>query len=57
MGKQLLDEGLIWNHPILLALAGFYGLQVHWWIKILKILINGSDDSPKKVPASENKSD
>jgi hypothetical protein len=58
MGKQLLDEGLTWNHPILLALMAFYGLQVHWWIKILKILFKGADDdSPEKVSQSENKSD
>lgn len=56
MGKQLLAAGLAWNHPIMIALAAFYGLQIHWWIKILQILFKGgqdpqnnsSDDSQKK---------
>jgi hypothetical protein len=46
MGKELLESGLDWYHPIIIALASFYALQVHWWIKILKILKDGSPDGP-----------
>ena len=48
MGKELLDAGLRWTDPIILALVAFYGLQVHWWIKILKILWKGGNDEDKK---------
>jgi TLC domain len=48
MGKELLDAGLEWKDPLILALVAFYGLQVHWWIKILKILWKGENDDDKK---------
>jgi hypothetical protein len=48
MGKELLDAGLEWKDPIIVALAIFYGLQVHWWIKILNILWKGGNDDDKK---------
>mmetsp|Transcript_24767 Transcript_24767/g.51502 ORF Transcript_24767/g.51502 Transcript_24767/m.51502 type:complete len:237 (-) Transcript_24767:89-799(-) len=41
MYRQCLDEGMAWNHPILIVLAGFYGLNLFWYVKILKILYQG----------------
>ncbi len=57
MGKQLLAEGLTWSHPIMIALTGFYFLQVHWWIKILKILLKGGDETVNKTDEDQKKSD
>lgn len=52
MGKELLDHGMEWKDPIFLALIIFYGLQVHWWIKILQILINGGESKKKETSSS-----
>eukprot|EP00523_Entomoneis_sp_CCMP467_P005579 CAMPEP_0168749842 /NCGR_PEP_ID=MMETSP0724-20121128/16941_1 /TAXON_ID=265536 /ORGANISM="Amphiprora sp., Strain CCMP467" /LENGTH=215 /DNA_ID=CAMNT_0008797797 /DNA_START=10 /DNA_END=654 /DNA_ORIENTATION=+ len=38
---QCMKEGMSWNHPILLVLAGFYGLNCFWYSKIVKILYDG----------------
>jgi len=53
--RQLLAEGLAWTHPALLVLAVFYGLNVFWYIKILRILINGLRG--KSPPTEENGDD
>lgn len=57
MGKELLDAGLAWTDPIIVALIFFYGLQVHWWIKILGILWTGGkdDDQPKEGDSKKEK--
>ena len=55
MGKQLLAEGLKWYHPIILVLGAFYGLQVHWWIKILKILKEGASSSTTTSAKTDEK--
>jgi hypothetical protein len=41
MMKELLDNGMKYTHIIFILLVIFYLLQIHWWIKILKILITG----------------
>jgi hypothetical protein len=43
MGKLLLENGMEPTHPIFLLLVAFYMLQIHWWIKIVAILIRGPD--------------
>ena len=53
--QQLLAEGLTWTHPALLVLAIFYGLNVFWYYKILRILINGLRG--KSPPPEENGDD
>ncbi|GKY92296.1 hypothetical protein MPSEU_000200700 [Mayamaea pseudoterrestris] len=42
MVKQLLDEGLTLTNPIQMALLGFYGLNLFWYAKIIRILVEGS---------------
>ena len=42
MVKQLLDEGLALTNPIQVALLGFYGLNLFWYAKIIRILVDGS---------------
>jgi len=53
MYRQCLDEGMPWTHPALLVLASFYALNLVWYYKILRILVNGllgkGDDEKKKV--------
>jgi TLC domain len=39
--RQLLNAGMEWKDPILLVLAAFYLLNAFWWIKILRILVEG----------------
>lgn len=47
MGNQLVEAGMPYHHPILLGLLVFYGLQVWWWIKIIKIAVVGAKDEEK----------
>lgn len=47
LGHQLLSAGLDWFDPILLVLGVFYGIQLHWWIKIIKILKDGASSTTK----------
>jgi len=55
MAKELLvDAGLEWKDPIILAMAAFYCLQIHWWIKILKILWKGGGDDDKKKKKNDD---
>jgi hypothetical protein len=55
MGKELLENGMEWTDIIFLLLVAFYGLQIHWWVKILKILAKGSDGSESGTNAGEAK--
>jgi hypothetical protein len=55
MGMELLDNGMVWTDVIFLLLVAFYGLQIHWWIKILKILIKGGDSDRHKEEDSVEK--
>lgn len=41
MYRQCLDAGLPWTHPALLLLAAFYGLNCVWYVKIVRILVQG----------------
>jgi hypothetical protein len=38
---QLLKADIHWTNPIQLALLGFYGLNWFWYVKIIKILVEG----------------
>jgi len=46
--KELYDHDVGFTHPIQLALIAFYGLQVHWWIKIIKIALNPPSEEEEK---------
>lgn len=48
MMRTLLTNGVQWHDVIFLLLVAFYGLQIWWWIKILNILVNGSEDGDSK---------
>mmetsp|Transcript_22780 Transcript_22780/g.33638 ORF Transcript_22780/g.33638 Transcript_22780/m.33638 type:complete len:245 (+) Transcript_22780:142-876(+) len=50
------DQGLPLYHPILVALGAFYGLQIHWWMKIIRILLKGGDDEKSKKEAPDQSS-
>jgi len=41
MVKDLLHHGMEWTHPVMIGLCLFYCLNIHWYIKIIKIAING----------------
>ena len=46
MMKQLIDGGMGITDPILIVLTGFYGLNLFWWYKILRIIVRGASDAP-----------
>eukprot|EP00977_Amphora_coffeiformis_P027575 scaffold34621_cov166-Amphora_coffeaeformis.AAC.18 len=48
MMKQILDGGIGVTDPIFIVLAGFYGLNLFWWYKILRIIVRGSSDASSK---------
>lgn len=41
--KQLRGDNvqMDWLHPIMLALLGFFGLNLYWWFKMIRILVDG----------------
>jgi len=41
MVKDLRNHGMEWTHPVMIGLCLFYCLNIHWYIKIIKIAING----------------
>lgn len=43
MMKELLDHGMEYTSFIFMLLVVFYLLQIHWYIKILKIVVTGGD--------------
>jgi hypothetical protein len=55
MMKELLDNGMEYTHIIFVLLVLFYLLQVHWWIKILKILITGGGTDTKSQETKTKK--
>ena len=52
--QPLLEHGVQWTDWIFLVLLVFYGLQIHWWIKIINIIIKG-DGKSKKAGEEETK--
>jgi hypothetical protein len=54
MMKELLDHGMEKTHIIFVLLVLFYLLQIHWYIKILKIVITGGD---KEAAGDDDKKD
>lgn len=48
MIKELLDNGMDISHPAMIGLFAFYCLNIHWYIKIIKITIKGSPRPEKK---------
>ena len=53
MANQLLEGGMDYYHPILIALFAFYLLQINWWIKIIKIALKGEAEGSKKESKEE----
>jgi hypothetical protein len=47
MMKELLENGMDYTDLIFVLLVLFYLLQIHWWIKILRILITGGGGDEK----------
>jgi hypothetical protein len=45
MMKELLDNGMEYTNVIFILLVLFYLLQIHWWVKILKILVSGDKEA------------
>ena len=45
--KELLENGMDYTDLIFVLLVLFYLLQIHWWIKILRILITGGGGDEK----------
>mmetsp|Transcript_623 Transcript_623/g.1480 ORF Transcript_623/g.1480 Transcript_623/m.1480 type:complete len:229 (-) Transcript_623:581-1267(-) len=41
MAKDLLDNGMDLTHPVIMVLCLFYCLNIHWYIKIVKIAMEG----------------
>jgi hypothetical protein len=41
--RQLLQKGIALTDPIQLALLAFYALNIYWYSKILRILMEGSE--------------
>ncbi len=48
MIKELLDNGMRPSHPSVIGVSIFYCLNIHWYIKIIKILIYGPAKRKKK---------
>jgi len=48
MIKDLLDNGMEISHPAVIGVCAFYCLNIHWYIKIIKITIKGSPRPEKK---------
>jgi hypothetical protein len=46
--NELYENGVRPTDILLVTLIAFYGLQLHWWIKIIKIARNGGDDDYKR---------
>lgn len=58
MMKELLDNGMEYTNFIFILLVLFYILQIHWWIKILKILASGGEKGgADKAEETEKKQD
>lgn len=41
MAKDLFNHGMEYTNPVMVCLGLFYCLNIHWYIKIIKIAING----------------
>lgn len=48
MAKTLLDNGMERTHPVMMIMGLFYCLNIHWYIKIIKIAINGDGKKETK---------
>ena len=56
MIKELLDNGMRPSHPSVIGVSIFYCLNIHWYIKIIKILIYGpGKKKDEKNEESESK--
>jgi hypothetical protein len=53
MMRQLSVAGMEWTNPILIGLTGFYGLNLYWYAKIVKMLYDGLTGKSTK-PAKED---
>lgn len=45
--QQVLQGGMRWSDPIFLVLTAFYGLNLFWYYKIVRILVRGNEDESK----------
>ena len=45
MIKDLLHHGMELSHPVVIGVSVFYCLNIHWYIKIIKIAFNSSGDN------------
>ena len=60
MIKDLLDNGMKPSHPSVIGVSIFYCLNIHWYIKIIKILIYGPGKKKgdnDEDPESKNKNE
>ena len=59
MANDLLKNGMEPNDPIIIALGLFYLLQIHWWIKIIRLLVKGKagDRGDNRGDAESKKKD
>ena len=49
LAKQMLDHNMELMDPRIVCLGAFYGLNVFWWLKIVKILVTGVKSETKKL--------
>lgn len=47
--KDLLNNGLGPSHPVVIGVGLFYCLNIHWYIKIIKITVKGSGKDDDKT--------
>jgi len=57
MMKDLLNNGMEASHPIFICVGLFYCLNIHWYIKIIKIAVKGSGKKEDDEKKSETKSE
>lgn len=48
MMKQLIVGGMGMTDPILIVLVAFYGLNLFWYYKIMRIMVRGGNEPPSK---------
>jgi hypothetical protein len=58
MMKQLVvDNGMEYTNIIFVLLVVFYVLQIHWWIKIIKIIWKGGGSDSEEEEKKKRKKD
>lgn len=55
MMKHLLNNGMEHSHPVMIGVGLFYCLNIHWYIKIVKIAIKGSGNEGGKDETKSKK--